>query len=90
MTNWHRKDRYINAEDFLEWLEDEFKPGENGAVDTVCSLIEDRIKDMPYLTDDGEWHDPADDIFREEDPQEKPDPFEDFLRDEMLEDEWRD
>jgi len=84
-----KQDRYINAEDFLEWLADEFSPGENGAVDFVMGTIENRINTMPYLTRDGRMHDPFEEQFEEE-PED--DPFEraDFEHDDMIEEAWND
>lgn len=84
------RERYVSVEDLLDWLDDRFKPGENGVTDFVVSVIQDRLTSMPYMTG-GRIETPELPFYEAETP-EQPDPFDraDFLHDDMLEEEWND
>ena len=85
-----KTNRYVNKYDLIDWMGEMFPAGENAAVDFCTMKIEDRINDMPYLTEDGRKHEPYDGLFSEPTPPPEYDPFEraDFLHDDMIEEEW--
>lgn len=81
--------KYVNVDDLLDWLDTAFPQGTNGAVDFVCAQIAEKVMTMSYITEDGKKHLGLEDEFNEpNEPVEKPDYFEDFLQDEMIEEEW--
>ena len=84
-----KEKRYIDADELYEWLDDKFPAGQDGTVDFVCAEITEKLMTMSYITKDGKTHLGIEDEFdeREERP-EKPNPFENFLQDEMIEEEW--
>ena len=84
--------RYINAQDVIDWLDDNaLPPGENAGVDLLVEKLVEHLRDSRYMTG-GKMNDPDPPFGKPEKEPEQPDEFDraDFLHDDLLEEEWND